>query len=101
MISIIETDGTCVSFWAEKPPNMLRLQLGSALGFDFLVALSDVGTTGYPGVDFGAGGRDFCPSILRGGETSGAGAAAAGVAGRRELLRAVVLRYWHLGCFSS
>lgn len=64
MISIIETDGTCVSFWSEKPPNMLRLQFGAALGFNFSVALSDVGMTGYPGVEFWVGGRDFCSDIL-------------------------------------
>lgn len=38
LISLIETDGTYVSFWAEKPPNLLRLQLDAMLGFNFLGA---------------------------------------------------------------
>lgn len=52
---IIETDGTYVSFWAEKPPNMLRLQFDSVLGFSFLVALADVEIIGCPGVEFRGG----------------------------------------------
>lgn len=60
VISVIETDGTYISFWAEKPPNMLRLRVGSALGFNFLVALADVEIIGCLRVKFG-GGKRFLP----------------------------------------
>jgi len=65
VISVIETDGTYVSFWAENPPNMLRLQFDSVLGFNFLVALADAQIIGYPRVEFRGEKRDFCLSILR------------------------------------
>lgn len=67
---IIETDGTYVSFWAEKPPNMLRLQFDSVLGFNFLVALADVEIIGYPRVEWG-GWKRFLPECFeRGWERS-------------------------------
>lgn len=52
VISLIETDGTYVSFWAEKPPNLLRLQLDAVLGFNFLGALTDAEITGCGRVEF-------------------------------------------------
>lgn len=69
VISIIETDGTYVSFWAEKPPNMLRLQFDSVLGFNFLVALADAEIIGYLRVEFrGAGGEEeFFPQYFERG----------------------------------
>lgn len=60
VISVIETDGTYVSFWAEKPPNMLRLQFDSMLGFNFLVALADVAIIiHYLRMEFKGERRDF------------------------------------------
>lgn len=60
VISVIETDGTHVSFWAEKLPNMLRLQFDSALGFNFLVTLADVKIIiAYLRVEFRGERRDF------------------------------------------
>lgn len=52
VISLIETDGTYVSFWAEKPPNLLRLQLDAMLRFNFLGALTDAEITGCRGAEF-------------------------------------------------
>lgn len=63
MISLIETDGTYVSFWAEKPPNLLRLQLDAVLGFNFLGALTDAEITGCRRVHF-RGKNEIIASVL-------------------------------------
>lgn len=44
---------------------MLRLQFDSVLGFNVLVVLADVEIIGYPRVELGGGGRDFCLIVLR------------------------------------
>lgn len=63
VISLIETDGTYVSFWAEKPPNLLRLQLDAVLGFNFLGALTDAEITGCCRVQF-RGKNEIFASVL-------------------------------------
>lgn len=62
MISLIETDGTYVSFWAEKPPNLLSLQLDAMLRFNFLGALTDAEITGCLRVEF-RGEMRFLPLL--------------------------------------
>lgn len=64
VISVIETDGTYVSFWAEKPPNMPRVQFDFALGFNFLVASADVEIIGCLGVEFRGGEKRFLPQYF-------------------------------------
>lgn len=63
VISLIETDGTYVSFWAEKPPNLLRLQLDAVLGFNFLGALTEAEITGCRRVQF-RGKNEIFASVL-------------------------------------
>lgn len=63
VISLIETDGTYVSFWAEKPPNLLRLQLDAMLGFNFLGALTDAEITGCGRVEFRGKNEIFLPLL--------------------------------------